>query len=408
MNPVEQNLRELLELAVGEPPRRLTVERVRGRAIRRRVMQAGIATLAAVLLAGVGASLASGVTHTGAPPVESGRHHSGPPPYYISQVQGNAVRATATGRQTAVIGNPRPGARCGGGNVGFAAADHQTFFMTCFIERREPGTASVETLIYRFRITGSGHITRFSLVKGGVLPGVLAFNIAAAPDGSEVAAEVLSPGPSGRLPTNTVPAGIYVINTATGAKAFWHTGPYIPGALQYAGAQDISFTRTGGELVVLQARCHRNHSLAECNGNADTQARAYSPADRGGSLEAGKILLNESALKPDGTRLSDAFISPDGSALTSLLMMCPRHGTCTLSVVRISVATGRTVRVLYRVHTGAAYQGVFERFFSSNPSGRYLILDAGAGKARVNGWIDHGKLVPLTPPDGNAPIYETW
>lgn len=408
MNLMEQNLRELLELAVGEPPRQLTAETVRGRAIRRRVVQAGIATLAAVLLAGVGASLASGVIRTGAPPAETGRHHAGPPRYYIIQENDNAVRATATGRQTAVIGNPRPGMRCGGGNVGFAAADHQTFFMTCFIGRKKAGTTSVETLIYRFSVTGSGHITRLSLVKGGVLPGVLAVNIAAAPDGSEVAAEVLRSGPSGGLPTNAVPAGIFVINTETGAKAFWHTGPYVPGALQYADAQDMSFTRNGGELVVLQARCHRNHSLAECNGNADMQARAYKPADRGGSLEGGKILLNQSALKPHGTRLSDAFISPDGSALMSLLMMCPRHGTCTLSVVRISVATGRTVRVLYRVHTGTAFQGVFERFFSSDPSGRYLILDAGAGSARVNGWINHGKLVPLTPPDGNAPIYETW
>jgi hypothetical protein len=58
-------------------------------------------------------------------------------------------------------------------------------------------------------------------------------------------------------------------------------------------------------------------------------------------------------------------------------------------VVRISADTGRVLRVLY-------------------PSGRYLILDAGAGSARVNGWIDHRRLVPLAPANGNAADYEAW
>jgi hypothetical protein len=34
------------------------------------------------------------------------------------------------------------------------------------------------------------------------------------------------------------------------------------------------------------------------------------------------------------------------------------------------------------------------------PPGRYLILDAVVGSARDNGWIDHGRLVPLTPATG--------
>ncbi len=49
-----------------------------------------------------------------------------------------------------------------------------------------------------------------------------------------------------------------------------------------------------------------------------------------------------------------------------------------------------------------------ERFFSSDPSGHYLILDAGVGSARVNGWIDHGRLVRLTLANGDIVDYETW
>jgi hypothetical protein len=100
------------------------------------------------------------------------------------------------------------------------------------------------------------------------------------------------------------------------------------------------------------------------------EVRAYSLASRGGTLQYGRVLLRQSALQPAGSSLSDAFISPDGSAVTPVLTTCPRRGACTLSLARISVATGRVLRVLYRVRTGASFQGVFERFASSDPSAR--------------------------------------
>jgi hypothetical protein len=182
----------------------------------------------------------------------------------------------------------------------------------------------------------------------------------------------------------------------------------VPGTLQYASATNMSFTRDGRELVALVARCHRGHYLAYCNGHAGLQVRAYSPAVQGGSLEGGQLLLDQSAIKPHGNNLSDAVISPDGSVVTAVLTDCPPHGACTLTVARIPVTTGRGPRVLYQAQSGSRYQGIFERFFSSDPSGRYLILDAGKGNVRVNGWINHGRLVPLALANGNAPIYEAW
>jgi hypothetical protein len=423
---MDDSLRDLLALAVGEPPIRVSAETVRRRAVRRQVGRAAGATVVAAVVVAFGVTLSAGAIRIGPAGGNSGRHPAGPPRYYLVEEASRArdgkltvkiaVRVTSTGRVTDVV----PGVRamiCAGR---LAAAGHDTFFVTCVRLRRAPGNpgarpglprggkVTYDTTIYRFQVTSQGKVTGFSPVKGGMLKGVLAINIAASPDGSEIAAEASRPGPSGMLYPNTVPEGIFVINTATGARAFWHSGPYVPGAVQYAGAQDISFTRDGGELVLNEARCHRNRYESDCPGHDDTQVRAYAPAAGGGSLERGRVLLTDSVLKPAGTSLSHAVISPDGRSLTTVLLTCPKRGTCTLSVVQMSVATGRVLRQLYLTHTGTAFQDVFDRTFSTDPSGRYLILDAGAGKERVNGWIDHGRLVPLVPADGNDAGNEAW
>jgi hypothetical protein len=424
---MEKQLRDLLIAEAGDPPHRVTVEAVRRRAIRRWAAQAGAASLAVILAVGLGVAVSAGILRSGTSAARGAGEHAGPPRYYVTQYFDAkarklvmVVRARASGRITAMIRDPLPGSSCGEGTAGVAAADDQTFFMTCSVWRQAPGPArrpglprrpgkitSIESRIYRFQVTSSGRVTGYSLVKGSTLNG-WADNIAATADGSELAAEVLQVSPSGRMATNQAPEGIFVINTRTGSRTLWHTGPYVPGAVQYAYATDLSFTADGRDLVVLEPRCHRGRYLVDCNGHADVQVRAYSPAAGGGSLEDGQVLLQDSALKPHGTHLSGAFISPDGSAMTALLTYCPPHGACTLTVARIPVGAGQQPRVLYQVHSGTRYQGIFERFFSADPSGRYLLLDAGAGNARVNGWIDHGRLVPLAPANGNAPEFETW
>ncbi len=424
---MEKQLRDLMIAEAGDPPHRVTVEAVRRRAIRRWVLQAGAASLAVVLVAGLGVAVSAGILRFGTSAAHGAGGRAGPPRYYVTQYFDAkarnlvmAVRARASGRVTAVIRDPLPGSSCGQGTAGVAAADHQTFFMTCSIWRQAPGPArrpglprrpgkitSIESRIYRFQVTSSGRITGYSLVRGSTLNG-WADNIAATADGSELAAEVLRPSPSGQMATNEVPEGIFVINTRTGSRTLWHTGPYVPGAIQYSYARDLSFTAGGRDLVVLEPRCHRGRYQVYCDGHADMQVRSYSPAAAGGSLEGGRVLLRDSALTPRGTSLSDAFITPGGSAVTAVLTGCPAHGACTLTVARIPVRSAQRPRVLYQVHSGTRFQGIFERFFSSDPSGRYLILDAGAGTARVNGWIDHGRLVPLAPRNGNAPDYETW
>ncbi len=427
MSQMDETLRELLDSAVGEPPHQVTVEAVRRLVVRRRIFQSVAVSVIAVGI-GFGTALSAGAIGAKAPgAVAVGAQHSGPPRYYVAEALGGrehgvslVVRATRTGRVTAVVRDPVPGATCGGGNVGVAAAGHQTFFMACSVWRSAPASRSgpasrfrrpgkiqsIKSMIYRFTVTGSGRITGMSLVKGSMLNGWID-SIAAAPDGSQVAAEVELPH-LGVIHTNSIPEGIFVISTRTGAKALWGSGPYVPGMTGYSGANDISFTGNGRELVLQEGWCPRSRYLANCNGDDDVEVRAYAPAARGGSLERGKLLLRPSELKPSGTSLFNSFITPDGSALNAVLATCPQRGTCTLSVVKMSAVTGQVLHVLYRTQTGSRAEGVFERFFSSDPSGRYLILAAGAGKARVNGWIDHGRLIPLVPANGNAANYETW
>src|SRR5260221_8704298 len=159
------------------------------------------------------------------------------------------------------------------------------------MDRTRQNRHSQGEMIYRFNVTRSGRIDGYSLVRGGVLKGLWAGKIAAAPDGSEIAAEVLRPDSSGKLYTNTIPVGVLVISTRTGHRGLWQAGPYRPGAIQFANAASLSFTGDGRALIVLEARCHRGPSLTRCGGHADMQVRAFSPAARGGSLERGRVLL---------------------------------------------------------------------------------------------------------------------
>ncbi|MGH3398535.1 MAG: hypothetical protein ACRDPO_27995 [Streptosporangiaceae bacterium] len=405
MNGMERDIHDLLDGVVGEPPRRVTVAAVRRRVVRRRATQALSAGLAVVLVSSLGAAFAAGAIKIGTTQPAGPRQPAAPPRYYVASgaTPNPVVRDTATGRVTGTIRDPLPNAHCG--NT-FAVAGRQTFFMICVTEGS--GTRS-KSVIYRFRVTGSGQATGYAPVPGGVFKGELADSIAASPDGSEVATEVLRPNPSGQLYTNSIPVGIFVISTRTGHRALWQSGPYSPHQVEFANAPDMSFTQNGNELVLLESRCHRGRYQSDCAGSSDQQqVRAYSAASRGGSLNAGRVLLKPSMLRPRGTGLVDAFITPSGSALTAFLNKCPRKGTCTQWLARIPLAGGPP-SVLYRVRSGTQFEGVFERFFSIDPTGRYVIRDGGVGSTHwLNGWIGHGRLHPLSPANGNSVSYETW
>jgi hypothetical protein len=404
---MEWDVRDLLDRAVGEPPVTVSLAAVRRRGIRRRITQAGVAGVAAAVAIALGATLSAGAISTGGTVTAAGRPQAGPPPFYIAQDAapgGSAVRSTTTGQITAEIRtpDPEPGKYCGNN---FAAADGETFFMECSVRT---SAGQPESMFYRFRLNSAGKITGYSLVKGSVLHGYLGFGMAVSPDGTELATEVARPGPSGRFYTNTIPAGIFVISTITGHRAFWRNGPYRPGKLQYAGSSDLSFTKDGSELVADEARCPRTRTKTECTGNEGTELRAYYPADGGGSLEGGRVLLLGKQIKPAGTFIDDGRISPDGSTLLTVLNKCPRKGACTVKVESISVTTHRVLHVLFRALSGTRWEGVGVNLYCTDPSGRYLIFEIGDGKNAVSGLIDNGKIVPIPPGIKQVVSYEAW
>jgi hypothetical protein len=400
---MDGQLRDLLDAAAGDPPHRVTVEAVRRRMARRRVTEGVAAAVAAVLVIGLGVAVSAQVTSPG--PAGGGYPSAGEPGHYIQQSLSEAssalltvVRATATGAVTATVRCPWPHARIAAQNV--AAAANHTFFIVC--QRGTGPGASVlggsvvtGSRIYQFRVAESGRISGYTLMPGGILNGLRVGRIAASSDGSEIAITT-SPGAS-RSPL----ASIMVINARTGARAIWRNGGNAPGTTRFA-ISDLSLTSDGRELVFLAVTKCIQSPRCEPTGE---EVRALSPAANGGQLDSGQLLLQQSALSGlSAGYINGAVVSPDGSALAVVVMHSgPRSDTA--SVIQVSAATGRQTRVLYQVPTGSGFS---YQFFSSDPSGRYLLLDVGPTSGAVNGWIDHGQLVRLTPPDGDNTFYEIW
>jgi DUF1707 SHOCT-like domain len=328
---------------------------------------------------------------------------AGLPRYYIQQSFGGAhgpatvVRATATGAVTATVRSPWRQAH----TTGIAAASDQTFFVACQGITGKGGHAVVTgSRIYRFRVSGSGRIGGYSLVPGGILAGLQAGELAVAADGSEVAVTTAPAAATGAAGS----AAIMVINTRTGARAMWHNAPAVPGQMTY-GVAGLSLTADGRKLAFLGIpRCVKGPCRPTGNGE---EVRAVSPAGRGGNLSSSRLLLRQSALVRLATGYIDgAVISPDGSSV-AVVEMNTAAGSADniLSVVQVSAATGKQLSVRYQVNTG---NGFLYRSFSSDPSGRYLLLDAGPTSGTVNGWIDDGRLVQLTPANGTNVFDEAW
>ena len=398
MSGVESRLRDLLEAAVGEPPHRVTIAAVRRRVIRRRVLEAATVVAAAVVVAGI--AVAAAARAPGAGRASGPVSHAGAPRYYVQQSFPAArqppavVRATVSGRVTATPTCPWPKANIA--PQGFASAGHQAFFMICErIARQGKVFVVTGTRIYRLQLTGSGRVSGYSPVPGGALGPHRPEGITATLDGSEVAV-IAGPATLGRLPS--APADIVVINTQTGARAVWHGGAAV------FSAGSLTFTTDGSALEFIGIkRCALVRISLACQ-----QLRAVGHATTGGQLDNSRLLLPLSALKlQPGDQVNDVVLSPDGLTLTAAVIPNPKGPgrPSSILVTEYSAATGRQLRILYQMHAG---NGFFYRFLSSDPTGRYLIFNAGPASGTVNGWIDHGRLIRLKPADGSNVLYETW
>ena len=324
---------------------------------------------------------------------------SGVPRYYADMdFHGQAVvRATATGAVTGTVPVPRL-ADPPDGDI--TAAANGTFFVAAF-------ASPSQERIYRFEVTSAGQVSGFAPVPGGGALGSDVNAMAASPDGSRLAVATKG-GPFG-------PARITVIDTATGRRTVWQGGLARRG---YRGfdISSLSWSSDQQELAFTVQWCKPfevNSQVCEkaaMGGRRAAQVRALDPAARGGRLGSGRLLLRQSARYP---YIASAALSPDGTTITALVLHGPVRvsspGTVPdhLSVVQISAATGRQLRVLYRRLTGPTF--VWQ--LSPDASARQWLLDGvdvyGGGdgprsqsRLGFNGWIGNGRLHQLQPAGG--------
>jgi hypothetical protein len=398
---MELRIRELMELAAGDPPHRIPVAAVRRRVRRRRLAEGVVAATSAVVLASLGlvAAQATGGRPGPAAAASSAAAKAGAPAYYYEQGDQSAyyeqgdqsavIRATATGKVTGHV--VCPWRTKGVAPATVAVANGSEFYLAC--------DAKAGSQIYRFGLTRSGRVSGYALVRGGALPGLNAHDLAVTPGGGELA--VMTGPPKGSPATQ-----ILVISTRTGATATWTSGPAAGGITGFR-IGDPSFARDGRELAFrAEPSCVKGTAGAACRAPG-IEVRAVSPATAGGALSQSRVLVRQSRLgSKESSFINDAFISPDGSAVTvaDIYQASGAHHPGSVSVLTVSAATGRRTALVYSRRIGGNWS---YQFMSSDPTGRFVLLDAGPGSSPVNGWIDHGKLVPLKPA-GSDVFYEAW
>lgn len=422
MTRTEDRLTDALTAAARAVPEESLRPLIVPPARRRPVWLAPAAAALGIVLV-VGLAFAVGMRFSGS------RSSAGPaggqtpvPRYYVVESLGGGapvVRSTATGKITGTVPVSRTANR--NTDVITTAARHGVYFVVASAPH-VPGQR-----LYRFRLTSAGRVTGFTVVPGGPLGARnwAADALAASPDGSRVAVAFNfswsggacgSPGQRACPPLGTHPDYIDVINVATGVKSVWRggTGPAFSVA-------SLSWTGNGGQLAYLGQTCSRFQSSSESCGRGTriAQVRALNPGAPGGRLDSGPVLLRQSARLP---YLAQALISPDGSALTVIVLTGLVKGSQqisgmvpgNLSVRKISAVTGRTLKVLYQRPLGNTSEVNIGPDFlqlSQDSAGQHWMLNGGlcAGHCTggFNGWLHEGRLVPLPPVSGRE-YNEAW
>jgi hypothetical protein len=340
---------------------------------------------------------------------------AGAPRYYVEEsLRGGrpVIRSTATGAVTGTV--PVPAAGNAPGYPVVSAADaNGTFFVAAY------SPAARGERLYQFRLTRAGRVTKFAVLPGGRLAGSqwAANTVAVSPDGSRIAVGMSDAGPNApcggpgqRACPQLRPDYLMAISTSTGAKTVWRNEAGAPHP--WFSVDSLSWTSDDRQLVVLGEWCAMAADSESCGSSGVTEVRALDPVSGGGRVYSGRLLLRQSAQFPHPVQ---ALISPDGAAITAVVLRGRVVGNSQisgsvpeqLSVERYSVATGQRVAVLYQHRLGDTSEVNGAPHFlalTQDASGRHLMLDIGlcAGHCTdgVNGWIHHGRLVPLAPVDG--------
>jgi hypothetical protein len=324
---------------------------------------AGAAVLALVLSLTVASKIFQGSLRTSttrsasSPPVSTPSStpptspSKGMPKYLVAAVQGHGyIASSATGRTVAVIPPPAGGTAIEGIAV---APDGRTCYLVA--AGLEAGSGSVRLEFFRFSLSATGQPGRPERIPGKpvVVPlpvssdALEVVQLAISPDGSELAF-----APDNQLfPDNypaTHPAGITVLNVATGASRTWTTWPAADteiSTLSWAVGGQLSYTATLGDASVSGGQIVRH------SGSDTTGFLILNTAEPGSDLiGSSRPVIGYSHSVPAG-----GSVPPQSAVIAGVISTDGRRAYAELDgsggvaeLARISTETGAIVQVLLR------------------------------------------------------------
>ena len=234
--------------------------------------------------------------------------------------------------------------------------------------------------VYRFQVTGSGHVA--GVTRVGNIPAAIGFPTAMAvsPDGSKLAlATEYKLGQPDAV----------VVNLVTGAVTQWRGG--LPGQQNQNVITQLSWAADGHTLAFMYR--HSESALAARSADYSqwtTEVRTLNADAPGGSLAGGRLVLQQS---PSRSRLIiQAVISPDGRSVTVAVQQGPIYKysqmPANVEVQQISVQDGRRLRVLYAGPAGNSTSP----FLRADGNGHWLLT----ANWKL-GWLGAGRLHQLPP-----------
>ena len=270
-------------------------------------------------------------------------------------------------------------------------ADGRTFTVAAETPTVCPSSTATRTRFYQFSVTSTGHVTGLRAV-GKPVTGEPVSEFAASPNGTEVAyAE------QGCLEPDSVAshAGvIHVMNVTSGAVRSWHNTVFAATPARVTnqiGA--MSWTADGRTLVA-------DYLWKLPEGSLDLAVLGLDATSSGGSLQAHSHLLFSQSARC-AVCVYTAVISFDGSTLTAAVASpvppLPSHPGMPryrLSVLRLSLATGKPTGILYRSapSNGPYNDGGLVPVLSADGQEQHWIL---WNDPEGFGWISGGKLIPF-------------
>ncbi|KAB2370410.1 hypothetical protein [Actinomadura montaniterrae] len=159
-----------------------------------------------------------------------------------------------------------------------------------------------ETRLFRFRLTGDGHVTGLAPIRGGTTP-VLVAGLAMNRRGDRLAyttAPCAPNPPQAPAPANPPRAALTVLDTATGSRRTWSAaGPSVIGEIVWArDGRTLGYTT--GDVVPAAGRDAPIRNVT---------VRATDTREGGSGLREGRVLFRA----PDGPgAVSSATMGPDG------------------------------------------------------------------------------------------------